>query len=89
MYYCLTHQLITTFSVFTHEYVDKSHNLALISAEQEARLLPVPSKASPVTASVCPVVIVKINIKITIKIMAIVSLALMIFEKTLFLKVIL
>ena len=74
-----------TFSVFTHEYVDKSHNLALISAEQEARLLPVTSKARPVTASVCPVVIVKIkikikiNMKIKIKIMAIDMPAFMIF----------
>ena len=46
--------LIVTLSVLTQEYVAKSHNLALMSAEQEARLLPVTSKASPVTASVCP-----------------------------------
>jgi hypothetical protein len=43
-----------TFNVLIHVYVDKSHNLALISAEQEARIFPIASNIIPVTAPVCP-----------------------------------
>ena len=42
------------FNVLTQLYVARSHILALMSAEQDAKLVPAASKASPVTASVWP-----------------------------------
>ena len=42
------------FSVFTQAYVLRSHSLALMSADAVASHAPVRSKATAVTAPVCP-----------------------------------